>query len=438
MENCKTIRDAELTSDLHQLQIRIQELEKTERDLKVFKRRLEDTVKQRSIELEKLHEQLKQTEKMIAMGHIAGSIAHDFNNLLTSIIGFAELIYDVSQSGSRTKQFAHNILLSARHGAQLTSNLLVFAKEGKYRIELLNVHDIITQVINVLFLSLNDRITVTQSLEAAPATTMGDPTLLYNAFLNIVLNARDAIVGHGELTITTNLAKREELLTHENEFQIMADTYIRICFTDTGIGIDEKIQRLIFKPFFTTKDRGKGIGMGLSAVYDTIKSHKGAITVESTIGKGTTFSLYLPFIDSKPELIQECKQSAQTPGKKCGTILIVDDEETIRTIAREMLTELGYTVITCRDGIEAIDVYTSAQATIDVVILDVVMPQMDGAQTLSRLRTINPSVKIILWSGYNLSIGNYSRLYTEASQFIQKPFGKSELSQCIDRVLGTA
>ncbi len=380
-----------------------------------------------------LENRLHQSEKLQAIGQLAGGVAHDFNNQLTGIIGFADLLRYELQGNYRLSHYVDNILTAARHSADLTRQLLAFARKGKYLSVEVDVHRTITEVISLLQHSIDKRIVLQQIFKADPSLVNGDPAQIQNAILNLALNARDAMPKGGSLIFETKTVDLDGEFCSMKTDLITPGKYIEISVTDTGTGMTEDIQERIFEPFFTTKEVGKGTGMGLAAVYGTVKNHRGLIDVYSRIGRGTTIKVYLPVATSASETgSEDVSESVSFDGKL--NILIVDDEDIVCMIAREMLEVKGHSVSVCKDGNEAVELYRKNWKDIELVILDMVMPQMNGADTFRSLRDINPDVKVLLSSGYSITGEAQNLIDQGAKGFIQKPFTFEELTKSIAEI----
>ena len=313
-----------------------------------------------------LEEQLFQAQKMEAIGQLAGGIAHDFNNMLGAISGYAEMIKrKFTKNNPTLEKYITRVLDAAVRSADLTSKLLAFARKGRYEIVAVNIHETIQEVINLLEHIIHGRIKINMHCNASPATVMGDTSQLQNAILNIAVNAFDAMPDGGVLTFTTSIFKLDEKFISTRPYKIIPGKYLRISIADTGSGMGKEIKARVFEPFFTTKELGKGTGLGLASTYGIIKNHDGYIDVESKKGEGTEFTLYLPSVD-KPS--KKTVTVSEKPTKGKGTILVIDDEELIREIIKDILDELGYTTITCNDGEQAIDYYKKHHKEIELVI----------------------------------------------------------------------
>ena len=375
-----------------------------------------------------LEERLRQSEKMEAIGQLAGGIAHDFNNQLTGIMGYAEMLLN-RLDDRNLRDCAENILRASKRSADLTRDLLAFSRKGKYLTVPVQVHKIIGEVVSILEHSIDKRVAIKLILKANLATIMGDPSQLQNALLNLAINARDAMPNGGELVFNTaNLKIKDSPLNPELAKNI-SGRCLKISVSDNGIGMDKEVVKHIFEPFFTTKEKEKGVGMGLPSVYGTVQSHHGIINVHSEPGRGTVFSLYFPLSEDIPEQANAVSDAVKTSRK--ATIMLVEDEEMISNMVSRILNSFGHKVISCRDGIEAVTQYRNTWKSIDLVILDLIMPRMSGKDTFLAMKEINPDVKVLLASGFSIDGEAQGVMDMGAVGFIQKPFEMNELSKGI-------
>jgi PAS domain S-box-containing protein len=378
-------------------------------------------------------EELAQARKMEAVGQLAGGIAHDFNNQMTSVLGYAELLRQKLADNEEYSRFSENIIKGIRRATNLTSQLLAFARKGKYRNETVNMHSIITEVVSLLEHSINKNIEIVRRLDAQPSTVLGDPNQLQNMVLNLGLNARDAMPGGGRMTFATGVETLDEAFCKNLAKGLSAGSFLRMSISDTGIGIDEETLGHIFEPFFTTKPRGKGTGMGLASAYGTARHHNGTILVNSEPGKGATFTIYLP--------LTRIQISRTEPGRMAGTIpgnpriLLVEDEDLVAEMTTDLLSSMGCRVNRCRNGGEAIDYYRNSWKETDLIILDMIMPGMGGRETLPFLKEINPAAKIIISSGYTMNEDAQAMLQNGAIDFLQKPYERDTLVTAVVKAL---
>lgn len=404
---------------------------------------IRDITERKKSEQEKalLQEQLLQSEKMQVLGKIAGGIAHDFNNQLAGILGFAELIKSETPKNSENFESAQNIITIVKRSSDLISKLLAFARKGNYRIELIDIHQLIEEVITILSRSIDKTITLKKNFLASSPYIKGDPSQIQNALLNIGLNARDAMQKGGTITFTTQVSEiREDFIT-PYPTSIKSGRYLQISIADTGIGIKEEIKKHIFEPFFTTKKDGKGSGMGLAAVFGTVEAHNGIINVETELNKGSTFHLYFPLgedlkkVENKKSEEQKSNIVLHKNKVTKGNILVVEDEENIRKMISMLLSKIGYSFFCCEDGKSALSIYEQERENFEAVILDLILPEISGKDVFERLHNINPDVKILLYSGYGPDKEIQKMLNSKNTLFMQKPFTIKELSQKLETLL---
>lgn len=382
----------------------------------------------------KTEARLLQAQKMESIGTLAGGIAHDFNNLLMGIQGHASLaLLKLDRTDPSYDHFKtiESLVIS---GAGLTRQLLGFARSGKYEVRQADVNALVEKTLQTLGRTSRE-IRIHRRLADHLWPSDIDQGQIEQALLNLLINARQAMPGGGDLYVET-----KNTLSDENRFQPLggrSDRYIRISITDTGVGMDEKTRERIFEPFFTTKAMGRGTGLGLASVYGIIKNHNGFINVYSEKGQGSTFHVYLP-ASTRPD--KDWDRPAELPEQVSPgteTILLVDDEAMILDVAGAILKTLGYTVIAARTGADALAIYRSRQAAIDLVILDMVMPDMNGEEVFSELKLLDPQVRVLLASGYSLNAQAERILDRGCSGFIQKPFTSADISCQVRAILGS-
>lgn len=376
--------------------------------------------------------QLRQSQKMEAIGQLAGGIAHDFNNQLASILGFAELI-DASDSLPKIKNYIKHIILSADNSTDLIKKLLSFSRKDDAVEEYIDLNDLIRETIELLSHTLDKQISIESTFCCDAVSILANKSALQNALINLGLNARDAMPGGGRITIKACRIKQDKI-PFPPGVRTSDQPYVMLEINDTGMGIPEKYLARIFEPFFTTKDVGKGTGMGLALVYGIIEGIGGFISVDSQLGQGTTFRLFLPGSEDKCSVEQPCKLSTDPVQTTKKTILIVDDESAIRTLCSEFLELLGYEGIYAENGKQAIDLYRQHQDKIDLVILDMIMPVMNGEETFLKLLSIDPDVVVIISSGYTANFSVDHLLKAGAKKLINKPFKLAELKDSIEEV----
>jgi PAS domain S-box-containing protein len=386
-------------------------------------------------ELRDARERLYQLEKMQAIGQLAGGIAHDFNNKLGAILGYADILLDTLTDDDRRKKYVDAIIKAAQFASDLTTQLLAYARKGKVKNILLDMHQIIDELVRFLLSSFDRKIILVKKLGAESPFIFGDPLLLKNAFLNVALNANDAMPDGGTLTFETEQVTFTDEFSLFDSSKLAPSTYLKVRITDTGTGITEEDIERIFEPFFTTKEIGKGTGLGLPAVYGIVKSHAGSIDVKSEPGKGAIFDIYFPSAASEDLF----RQKEITIGESNGlpTILVVDDNELIREMAAEMLNNLKYNVIVCRSGYEAVKLYGIHHTKIDLVLIDIIMPGIDGYETYTQMKNLNPWIKAFFISGYSISEKTNKFLAEGVLGIIQKPFRISEIKNALENTLHT-
>ena len=385
--------------------------------------------KQAEEEKKKLESQLQQAQKMESIGTLAGGIAHDFNNILMGIQGNASLLHLKVEDDHPGYEKIKNIEKYVENGTELTRQLLGFARRGKYQVKATDLNDVLEKS-STLFGRTKKEIQIHYKLANGLWTVEIDRGQIEQALLNLYVNAWQAMNDGGDLFLQTENAFLDE--TYVQPYKVHPGRYVKISISDTGVGIDKKTQERIFEPFFTTKEMGRGTGLGLASVYGIIKNHGGYINVYSEIDRGTTFTFYLPA--SEKEVAEE-KQALTTVMMGQETILLVDDEEMIIDVGRELLEELGYQVILARSGHEAIAIYRQKCEKIDLIIMDMIMPNMGGGETFDRLKKINPDSKVLLSSGYSVD-GQASKILERGCDgFIQKPFNMRQLSIKVREIL---
>lgn len=378
-----------------------------------------------------MQEQLHQSQKMDAIGQLAGGVAHDFNNMLSAILTSSELLKKSKSMDERSLKFVETIRKAALRSSDLTTKLLSFARKGKNLSTSVDLESIIQDAITILKGTIDKSISIEFYNNAGKALVIGDDTQLQNVFLNLGINSSHAMPDGGTLSFVINSVYLDDNYCRASTFSISEGDFIEIEVRDTGCGIPLNIQKRIFEPFFTTKETGKGTGLGLSAVYGAVQEHQGAITVYSEVGHGTVFHIYLPSSDAvsagKEESIEEKRGS--------GTVLLVDDESLIRITGKAMLEDLGYTVLEAENGEEALKIYMEFSGIIELVILDMIMPVMNGRETFKKLKEINPDCRIMVSSGFSKDDDLHQMKEHGLSGFIQKPYRRRELSIMVHDII---
>jgi len=380
-------------------------------------------------ETKKLETRLRHAQKMEAMGALAGGIAHDFNNVLMSIQGRTSLLLMNKDTSHPDFEYLKAIEDNVESAADLTKQLLGFARGGKYEVRSTDLNDLIKKQ-NQMFGRTRKEITIHGKYQEHPWPVEVDRGQIEQVLLNLYVNAGQAMPGGGNLYVETENVTLDE--TDVKPFSVEPGKYVKISVADTGVGMDKATRERIFEPFFTTRETGRNTGLGLASVYGIIKNHGGFINVYSEKGHGATFNLYLP--GSEKEILEERKSAGETL-RGTETVLFVDDEEMIIEVAEELFQQLGYKVLTAGSGKEAIDIYEKNKEQIDIVLLDMIMPDMSGSNTYDRMKEIDPDIKVLLSSGYSINGRATGILARGCNGFIQKPFKMRELSQKLREIL---
>ncbi len=383
----------------------------------------------------RLEQQLLQAQKMEAIGQLAGGIAHDFNNILTAIIGYGSLLQMEMTKDDPLSTYVTNILSSAERASNLTQALLTFSRKQIISSKPVNLNEVIRVLEKLLSRLIGEDIELTVDLTDKNLTIMADPTQIEQVLLNLVTNSRDAMPEGGSLIISTDLVNFDCDFITTNGYG-KPGSYAMISIKDTGHGIDGKTKEKIFEPFFTTKDVGKGTGLGLSMVYGIIKQHDGYINLYSEPDKadnGTIFMIYLPIIDSTVEEIKPIDLPFLKGEEE--TVLVAEDNAQVRELTKKVLVDYGYQVIEAADGLDAIRVFSKNKDKIQLVILDVIMPKINGRECYNEIRKMKSDIKAIFMSGYTADIVHKKRILEEGLEFISKPVSPQELLKKVWEVL---
>jgi two-component system cell cycle sensor histidine kinase/response regulator CckA len=376
--------------------------------------------------LRQKEEALQQALKMDAIGRLAGGVAHDFNNLITGIIGLSQDVHDELPETDVKREDLKEIIRASNRAAALTRQLLAFARRDALSPQQINLNETISDIYRMLRRSVGTGIEVKLELAAEPCFLVADPGHMEQILLNLVLNARDAISSKGLITIRTKCVSTEPA-DHK---------FVRLEVEDTGKGIDKETRRHLFEPFFTTKPKGQGTGLGLATVYGIVKQNHGQISVDSALGKGSCFAIQFPFNASMPILPAPGPLESVGPRQSRGeTILLVDDDEIVRKSVERTLRKTGYRVIEAAEGKNALEIFRSDHASIDLLLSDVVMPRMNGVELAESVRRIRPNIKVLFMSGYADEILNQSTLISGDYAFIEKSFAPEALLQKIRQLL---
>jgi nitrogen-specific signal transduction histidine kinase/ActR/RegA family two-component response regulator len=381
-------------------------------------------------ERQQLEDQLRQAQKMEAVGRLAGGVAHDFNNLLTVIQANTEfLLADLDMADPR-REDAVEIRSSCDRAAGLTRQLLAFSRKQIIEPKPLDLRVVIAGMKSMLTRIIGEDVTLEIAVHDAVGCVMGDAGQIEQVLMNLVINARDAMADGGRILIELADVELTEQYAIADRVQVVPGSYVRIAVSDTGSGMTPEIRARIFEPFFTTKPVGQGTGLGLATAYGIIKQSAGHIWVYSEPGSGTTFKLYLPRIGTG-RMAAAAVNAVELPRRGSETILLVEDEAALRSVARRMLTGQGYVVMEAANGREALDTAMKHPGRIDLVLTDVVMPEMSGGALAERLRGVRPEARILFMSGY--TDGDIVRrgVLQPGITFIQKPFAAARLLEVV-------
>jgi signal transduction histidine kinase/CheY-like chemotaxis protein len=377
----------------------------------------------------RLEEQLRQAQKMEALGNLAGGIAHDFNNLLTAIGGYADLLRARLPDGSPVRHDAEAITHSVTRAASLTRQLLAYSRRQVLAPQVIHLPEVVEQLSSLLHRLIGEPIQLVTRDAAGRAFVRADRGQIEQVILNLVLNARDAMPGGGTLTLTTSVGESYEA---GDSADAVEGPCVCLSVQDTGAGMDAEVRNRAFDPFFTTKEPGKGTGLGLSTVYGIVRQSGGSVWIESAPGLGTTVRVTLPRV---PEPPADQASDPAVPGASAtgGTLLVAEDEDAVRALIVRSLRDAGFTVLEARDGEEALEVAWRAATAIDLVVTDVVMPRLGGREMTARLATGTRRPRVLFISGYASEALDPADLTEPGTGYLQKPFTPSVL---LDRVRG--
>jgi len=380
-----------------------------------------------------LEDQLRQSQKMEAVGRLAGGVAHDFNNLLMVISGYAEVILAELDPSNPLHEKGRAIQLAADRATTLTRQLLAFSRKQLLELKVVDVNAIVQDMERLVRPLIGENVELVTVLSHEAAHTRADAGQLEQVIMNLVVNAKDAMPTGGKLTIQTQTSVVEEHHRRGQQF-IRPGSYVMLSVSDTGMGMDRETQSRIFEPFFTTKEKGKGTGLGLSTVYGIVKQTGGYVIVQSEAGRGTTFHIYLPLVEGIAEQHSVSQQDTASGGTE--TVLLVEDEESVRQLVRDTLTSKGYRVLEADNGEAGVAAASSHQGKIDLIVTDVVMPGMGGREMVKLLAQTRPAAKVLYLSGYTEDAIVSDGSIEKGTAFLQKPFTLQSLSKKVREVLG--
>ncbi len=384
-------------------------------------------------ENERLQQQLIQNQKIDSMGRLAGGIAHDFNNMLGAILGHTELALEMTEDGTPIHKELFEIKKAALRSSDLTRQLLAFARKQMVKPSVIAINDEVELMLKMLHRLIDEQITLQWKPGKNVWNVVIDTSQLDQILLNLCINARDAIQGTGTITIET------DNITFQNDFynnyeRISGGDYVLLSIKDNGCGMSDAVKASLFEPFFTTKEKGKGTGLGLATVYGAVKQNKGFVDVVSEEGKGTTMKIFLPrcFDEKKKDDIRT-EQALITYDNV--TVLLVEDEPMILEIAETLLKRMGFSVITADNPKDALTLAHSNSGLIDILMTDIIMPEMNGRDLAKKIQFFYPHIRVLLMSGYTADIIDHYGLTHEKVHFIEKPFSMNSLSAVLQEVL---
>jgi two-component system, cell cycle sensor histidine kinase and response regulator CckA len=380
-----------------------------------------------------LEEKLRHSAKMEAIGQLAGGLAHDFNNILTAVIGYTNLLTNELSDQQSYREKLLQITRAAEKASGLTRQLLAFSRKQVLDVVVLSLNEIIADIDRLLKRLIGEDIELTTILDESAGRVQVDPIQIQQILMNLAVNARDAMPRGGNLTIETTNVLLDPVYCQTHP-EVEPGPYVMFAVSDSGIGMDHKTLSRVFDPFFTTKEKGVGTGLGLATVYGIVKQHHGHITVYSELGHGTTFKVYLPMTKDLPRELVQAEPPTPRPGGT-ETVLIVEDEELVRSLAREALDMFGYHVLDAATPLAAIEICRAYEGPIHLLITDVVLPKMDGRSLAKALSSSRPDLKVLYMSGYTENFIVHHGVLDEGVHFIQKPFNLDDLARKIRQIL---
>jgi len=395
---------------------------------------VEDITERREAEdaRRRLEEQLRQAQKMEAVGRLAGGIAHDFNNLLTAIGGYGALALDRLQAGQPVeRRDLEEIVRAAKRAAELTGQLLAFSRKQILQPKRVDVNELVHDLTRMLARLIDSDIEIRTDLERDLFAVKADPTQLEQVLLNLVVNARDAMPDGGRLTIATETVNVED----SDDDAVPTGRYVVLSVRDTGTGMDEETRARLFEPFFTTKEVGKGTGLGLAMVYGFVKQSGGFVRVDTAPGQGTSFDIYLQPLEVEPLEVGAFEPAGATSSPDSEVVLLVEDEEIVRKLIRQMLEQSGYRVVEARNGEEALQLAGDSLERADVLLTDAVMPKLGGPALAERLAETYPTLKVVFMSGYTEEAIVKDGVLRPGTRFLQKPFTAAQLERSVRSAL---
>lgn len=379
-----------------------------------------------------LEKQLQIAQRMEAVGTLAGGVAHDFNNALTGIFGFSEMLRPHLKGNERALSHLNEVMRSAERASTLTRQLLTYSRRQPISPANLSLNDVVSDLLKLVSKVVGEHIEIRMALAENLPTIQADSGQIEQVLMNLVINARDAMPDGGRLVIQTGEAHLDEEYVRYHP-HMNVGSYVVLTVSDTGVGMDAKTQERVFDPFFTTKGPSKGTGLGLAMVYGIVKQHNGFIHLYSEPGRGTTFKIYLPPVTVAPDMAVPAKPPELRGGTE--TILLAEDDESVRALMEDTLKNLGYTVLAARNGREAVDVFERNRENVSLALLDVAMPVMGGKEAFEAMYKVSPGLKVVFMSGYAADGAHETFLLITGAPFLPKPFGPAELGRKVREVL---
>jgi signal transduction histidine kinase len=380
-----------------------------------------------------LEEQLYQSQKMEAIGRLAGGVAHDFNNLLTVIMGRTDLLMEATVENDLLHQEVEEIKIASEQAASLTQQLLAFSRKQVLQPKVLDLNSLVANMHKLLHRIIKEDVELVTALGSEPSIVKADPGQLEQVIMNLALNARDAMPGGGKLTIEISKIHVDEPFSHK-DFEVLPGHYVVLSINDNGIGMDQEIQALIFEPFFTTKERDKGTGLGLATVHGIIKQSSGCILIDSESGFGTTFTIYLPEVK---DVIDKSGVDQSITKLRHGseTIILVEDDDKVRRLVAKVLLRYGYNILEASNGHEALVIGDNYSDDIYLLLTDVIMPGMNGIELSAQWKLRHPETKTLYTSGYTEDAIVYNAALDPGFNFLQKPYKAEALAVKVREVL---
>ncbi len=401
---------------------------------------IQDITERKRAEEERLAllRQMEQAQRLESLGVLAGGIAHDFNNLLMVVLGYADLAAKQASPLSPAQESLAEIETAARRAAELCRQMLAYSGKGKFILEPIRLRDLVEEMAHLLKATISKKAMLTLDLESTTPLIEGDASQVRQIVMNLITNASEAIGDRsGVIRISTGAmdCSRAYLGNTYLDDKLPAGLYVYIEVADTGCGMSEETVARMFEPFFTTKFTGRGLGM--AAVLGIVRGHRGAISISSTLGTGTTIRVLFPALKNEATRPASTNRSTDSPATLRGRVLLVDDEETLRLLGAQMLGHIGFAVLTAADGVQAVELYQTRWRDIDIVILDLTMPRMDGGETLRELQRINPDVRVIMSSGYAQTELSTRFAGKGLAGYLQKPYSLATLKETLRRATAT-